>query len=418
MKTVGIIAEYNPFHNGHLYQITRARELSGADFCVVVMSGNFTQRGIPAILDKYSRTRMALAAGADLVLELPVLFSTASAEYFAHGGVTLLDSLKVDSICFGCEDDSLCDLTALAHLLVDNQDELQTHIQTSLKQGMTYPQARIQALRDISFTENDLDCEKAASLLSSPNNILAIEYLKALYNRGSQMEVYALKRQGASYLSDSLENQTYASAMAIRTNLTTRCDFNTLAPYVPAETLDILRKSAAEKAFLTADDFSVPLFTKLLEKAGHGYCEYADITPALSDKIKKNLYAFTKTTAFAENILKSRDLTLTRILRSLTHILLDITQEDLEEARSMPYAGYARILGLKKTSEAVFSALDTTHTPLISKLADSSKYISGFTETMLSKDILASHLYEGVRMHKNGCPIQNEYSRPIITLFE
>ena len=195
MRTVGIIAEYNPFHTGHEYHIRKARELSGADYVIVVMSPDFVQRGEPAVFDKYTRTRMALQGGADLVIELPVCYATGSAEYFAEGATALLDSLgTVNTLCFGGESDDISLFQNIADILIQEPKEYTDLLRSFLKQGMTYPQARCQALSH--YLKNQIsdpsssallpdqcklpDLETVTDFLSTPNNILGIEYCKAL----------------------------------------------------------------------------------------------------------------------------------------------------------------------------------------------------------------------------------------------
>ena len=189
MKIAGIIAEYTPFHNGHAYHLDQVRKKTNADYLIIVMSGDFMQRGVPAMLDKYNRAKMALMNGADLVLELPCLYACSSAEYFANGAVTLLNNLGVvDSIGFGCENDNLQTLQKVASLLTDEPAEYSRVLQNSLRNGLAYPVARNIALNECL---NDLSNDK--SLLSSPNNILAVEYLKALYKLNSTITPVAIK---------------------------------------------------------------------------------------------------------------------------------------------------------------------------------------------------------------------------------
>ena len=195
MKVTGIIAEYNPFHQGHAYHLARARELTGADRLLVVMGGNFMQRGEPAIVDKYARAEMALKNGADLVLELPAAAATGSAEYFAEGAVELLDaSGVVDALCFGSELGKLAPLEKAAALLLEEPEEYRQLLREELKRGKNFPEAREIALSAF-FPEREL--------LSAPNNILAIEYLKALKRRKSSIEAVTIPRLGNYHGNDS-----------------------------------------------------------------------------------------------------------------------------------------------------------------------------------------------------------------------
>ena len=206
MNVIGIIAEYNPFHNGHAYQIAHVKKNLHADYIVVAASGDYVQRGEPALLDKYTRARMALSSGADLVLELPVLWSTASAELFADAGISLFEKTGcVNGICFGAESGDLALLRRIADVLADEPAALKASLKRNLKSGNTFPKAREAALLSYFADAADQDgalpvsTETLSSLLASPNNILALEYLKSLRRRASSITPYLLKREGAAY---------------------------------------------------------------------------------------------------------------------------------------------------------------------------------------------------------------------------
>lgn len=451
MKTVGIIAEYNPFHNGHLYQLKKAKEITGADFAVVVMSGDFTQRGTPAVFDKYTRCRLSLLAGADLCIELPVVFATASAELFAKGAVSLLSALGVDALCFGSECGEIAPLREIASLLFAEPPAYKEALNKALKEGLSFPSARALAVRECAHagslsgvdaaTFNNLpsagslpgaDVSSSGSLsgvdaavsdvLASPNNILGIEYLKALLalkKNGQHTPVpYTIKREGDGYLSHTLSEESFCSAMALRKGIAE--ENPDLLRYVPESIRQEFADTCQTKSALCADDFSGMLFYKLLSEKDAGYDTYLDVSSDLSDKIRKNLALFTTFSAFCENSLKSKDITLTRVYRSLLHILLSIKKEDLPAA-----APYARILGFREASFEVFGCLSKENVPLLSRLKDASSLLSPEALSCLSKDIFAAHLYEHVRMQhmlhkphmqKDDCPFVSEYSRPVIRI--
>lgn len=416
MKTVGIIAEYNPFHNGHLYQLKKAKEITGADFAVVVMSGDFTQRGTPAVFDKYTRCRLSLLAGADLCIELPVVFATASAELFAKGAVSLLSALGVDALCFGSECGEIAPLQKIASLLFAEPPAYKEALNKALKEGLSFPSARAAAVQK---------CAHAGSLsdvLASPNNILGIEYLKALLaleKSGQHAPVpYTIKREGDGYLSHTLSEESFCSAMALRKGIAE--ENPDLLRYVPESIRQEFADTCQTKSALCADDFSGMLFYKLLSEKDAGYDAYLDVSSDLSNKIRKNLAFFTTFSAFCENSLKSKDITLTRVYRSLLHILLSIKKEDLPAA-----APYARILGFREASIEVFGCLSKENIPLLSRLKDASSFLSPEALSCLSKDIFAAHLYEHVRMQhmlhkphmqKDDCPFVSEPSRPVIRI--
>ena len=434
MKTVGIIAEYNPFHNGHLYQLKKAKEITGADFAVVVMSGDFTQRGTPAVFDKYTRCRLSLLAGADLCIELPVVYATASAELFAKGAVSLLSALGVDALCFGSECGEIAPLREIASLLFAEPSAYKEALNKALKEGLSFPSARAVAVRkcahagslpgaDVTASSSLSGVDAAASdVLASPNNILGIEYLKALLaleKNGQHAPVpYTIKREGDGYLSHTLSEESFCSAMALRKGI---AEGNPdLLRYVPESIRQEFSDTCQTKSALCADDFSGMLFYKLLSEKDAGYDSYLDVSSDLSDKIRKNLGTFTTFSAFCENSLKSKDITLTRVYRSLLHILLSIKKEDLPAA-----APYARILGFREASFEVFGSLSKENIPLLSRLKDASSLLSPEALSCLSKDIFAAQLYEHVRMQhmlhklhmqKDDCPFVSEYSRPVIRI--
>lgn len=428
MKTVGIIAEYNPFHNGHLYQLKKAKEITGADFAVVVMSGDFTQRGTPAVFDKYTRCRLSLLAGADLCIELPVVFATASAELFAKGAVSLLSALGVDALCFGSECGEIAPLQKIASLLFAEPPAYKEALNKALKEGLSFPSARAAAVRkcahagslsgvDAAASDSLSGVDAAASdVLASPNNILGIEYLKALLaleKNGQHAPVpYTIKREGDGYLSHTLSEESFCSAMALRKGIAE--ENPDLLRYVPESIRQEFADTCQTKSALCADDFSGMLFYKLLSEKDTGYDAYLDVSSDLSDKIRKNLASFTTFSAFCEGSLKSKDITLTRVYRSLLHILLSIKKEDLPAA-----APYARILGFREASIEVFGCLSKENIPLLSRLKDASSFLSPEALSCLSKDIFAAHLYEHVRMQhmqKDDCPFVSEYSRPVIRI--
>lgn len=428
MKTVGIIAEYNPFHNGHLYQLKKAKEITGADFAVVVMSGDFTQRGTPAVFDKYTRCRLSLLAGADLCIELPVVYATASAELFAKGAVSLLSALGVDALCFGSECGEIAPLREIASLLFAEPPAYKEALNKALKEGLSFPSARAVAVRKCAHAGSLSGMDAAASdILGSPNNILGIEYLKALLaleKNGQHAPVpYTIKREGDGYLSHTLSEESFCSAMALRKGIAE--ENPDLLRYVPESIRQEFADTCQTKSALCADDFSGMLFYKLLSEKDAGYDAYLDVSSDLSDKIRKNLASFTTFSAFCENSLKSKDITLTRVYRSMLHILLSIKKEDLPAA-----APYARILGFREASIEVFGCLSKENIPLLSRLKDASSLLSPEALSCLSKDIFAAHLYEHVRMQhmlhkphmlhmqKDDCPFVSEYSRPVIRIFQ
>ena len=403
MKIVGLITEYNPFHAGHLYHMQQARKLTGADYCVVLMSGSFVQRGEPAIFDKYRRTKAALLAGADLVLEMPVAFSTASAHEFAAYGVALLSAIGVDAVVFGSECGQIEFLKQAASALNHESAEFQERLRKGLKAGLTYPQARAKAL--------EME-DTWASVLTSPNNILGIEYLRAAEDLHSPMEFYTISRKGSGYHEDTLADANFPSASAIRgiirNSLSKDKDLlDILASHLPAVTHPAY--TGAVPVFV--DDFSGLLNATVLQM--QATFSIADLSPELAARLTKPPYF---PLSFEERIqaLKTRQLTYTRVSRALLHLVLGMREEDISRWKDEGYALYARILGFRRQSSPLLSCLHKKSSiPLITKMADAAQSLAPSALALLEQEVYASHLYQTVRMKRSGV-FQNEYTEGLV----
>lgn len=405
----GIVAEYNPFHNGHSYHLQDAARQTEADYTIVVMSGSFVQRGAPALLNKYSRARMALLNGADLVLEIPTLYSISSAEYFATGAVTLLDKLGVvDYLCFGSECGDVARLKPLADILSEEPEEYTTHLRQYLKEGLSYPMARTLALMQIRPDLND-----TRDLLASANNILGIEYLKALRRRKSKMQPITTPRTSSNY-HDRIMGTHQSSALALRQAIYDRQDIQILASQMPESAYRILSASLAANEPLQLSDLSFQLHYKLLMEAEKGFTEYLDVSSELSDRICRHLCDFTDYKAFCD-LLKTKDLTYTRISRALLHILLDIKKEDLLLYEQADYICYARVLGFSTEAEPLLHEIKRSSSiPLLTKLADAEKLLDDTALKILKKELRMNAVYESAAAIKSGCPMINEYRSPLV----
>ena len=425
MKVIGIIAEYNPFHNGHAYQIKRIKEELNADYVVVAMSGNYVQRGTPAIIDKYTRTKMALSCGVDLVLELPVLWATASAEAFAMAGVTLFDQMGcVDGICFGAETDDLPLLNKIAGILVEEPVSYRNLLSTYLKKGLSFPAARSKALCEYLSSQHESKgyaLDAISSILNEPNNILAIEYLKALNRRSSTMTPYVIKRLGAGYHEKCVLNTNdtpTASATGIRKMLEQEdaLSLKELAASMPDRTLEILKDYFSPQTIVTTNDFSSILGYKLLDANIDKLTEIGDSNVMIAKRILKNRMQFVSFSQFCD-LCKSKDITYTRISRILLHLILGITNNDYILGKNFDYIPYLRILGFSKEASGLLKTLKaTSKVPLISKLADATKLLDTPALSLLKKDIFASDLYEQVGSMKSGKLPQSEYTKQIVQI--
>lgn len=408
MKIAGIIAEYNPFHKGHEYQIAYTKKYLGADYIIIAMSGDYVQRGTPALLPKHIRTEMALKCGADLVLELPVSVSTASAELFAKGGVQLLENLGVvDFLCFGSESGSISDLKALSSLLIEEPAEYKRALKQYLSQGKSFPSARALALQEYCQTVSDDSLKRAEEILLSPNNILGIEYCKALLRLKSSIEPCTLKREGAGYHDTSLFHQN-PSASAIRKHfLSSENDLKDMEGALPKEVFPVLLKAFTENAFLTEEDLSLLLHYRLLEEQNPAL--FLDVSPELSRRIYNTRNKYQNFSQFV-SLLKTKELTQTRIQRALLHLLLQIR----ETPENIPFA---RVLGFRSESTPLLKEIKKRSSiPLVTKVSDAAKILAEPDQKLLYETVFASNVYESILCQKTGKPFRHEFEKQLVLI--
>lgn len=437
MNVVGIIAEYNPFHRGHEYQIQKLRELCHADYIIVAMSGNFVQRGAPAIMDKYSRTRMALSCGADLVLELPTLFATASAEYFSTGGVCLLNNAGVVThLGFGAETDNVCLLSALADVLAKEPEHYREYLRRELKAGASFPAARSAALqhyittdkpsglRHWHFAPSELD-----AILASPNNILALEYLQALATSGSAIIPAPILRKGSSY-HDTAMTQDFCSASAIRSCLkkelshqqtvhTTHTanssaknnSFPLPETAMPKTAYDILIHYS--HPFLFEDDLSALLHYELLADDTDRLAAWGDSSPEIANRLLAERSYFSSWSGFCQHM-KTKNITYSRLSRLFTHILLHIRQEDYH---TFTGPTYLRVLGFRKSAAPLLSAIKShSSLPLITNPAEAERFLPLEERRLWQFDMRSTDLYRLCLTAKGDYTMKNDYRQQIICL--
>lgn len=411
MRVNGIIAEYNPFHNGHKYQMEESLRRTSADYTIIVMSGCFVQRGAPALLDKYRRAEMALRCGADLVLELPTLYAASSAEYFASGAVALLDRLKVVThLCFGSECGNVTVLSRIAEFLEEEPADYSAALKNFLQQGYSYPNARVNALMQLYPLLND-----HWQVFSFPNNILGIEYIKTLYRRKSAMEPITVKRTGAGYHDRQTDN-LFCSALALRQALYAGSGLEQLCHHMPKEAGRVLTDSIAKNKPVRTNDFSAMLHYKLLLERDQGYEKYHDVSHDLSSRIQNCLGEYTDFDSFSD-LLKTKQMTYNRISRCLLHILLNITQADMDTGKKLDYTPYARVLGFRRDAAPLLTAIkEQSSIPLVTKLADAPSILAPEALSLLRMDILAGEVYQSAVASGTGRASANEYTTPLVIL--
>lgn len=387
-KVLGIIAEYNPFHNGHSYHLEQAKKLTGSSYTVAVISGNFTQRGSTALIDKWSRAEIALNCGVDLVLELPTLYATSSAENFADGAVKILNSLKVvDYLAFGAETSDMDLLEPIADVLYKEPKAYKMLLANELKKGVSFPKARENALMLYLG-----DIRKYLNVLSSPNNILGLEYMKSLKKYNSIIKPVAITRFEAGY-NDISYSGNIASATAIR-NIIKNGNFKVLRKLVPAPSYGILMDNIKQGHIIP--DLSVferQIIYNLRKMSLSEISELPDVTEGLENSIKKVANSCNTVNEFL-NLIKSKRYTSTRLQRILIYSLLGITKKDM--ALSKKVNPYIRVLGFNKRGKFLISEIAKAN-PKLDIITSVKRFIDTSSnknlKSVLEKDIWATNVY-------------------------
>lgn len=417
MKILGIIAEYNPFHNGHEYQIKKAKEISGADYTIAIMSGNYVQRGAPAIFDKSIRTKMALNAGIDAVFEIPALFSGASANDFAGYGISLLKILGADFISFGAENDNYKLLDTVAKVLTDKEQELA--VKKHMAEGLNYAKARHNAiLEELKGSKEDIN--EIENILASPNNILAIEYLKNIRLINAGIHPVIISRSGSGYHEKEIEGSKFSSATAIRklvSESNSDIFMESIKTAIPDVNIDLFRKSKP----VFDDDFLFTVQRSILEKLGKGddLSEYCDVAKELANTMEKNIFEL-ENKNYGDFILKlkSKNFTYTRISRAIFHLLLNHKKKLLEEIKAEKnMAAYPMLSGFRKEAGELLSELKKrSELPIISKVSNAGDILSPASLKIFENNIYADFLYNSIYFEKYGEKLCNPYRRNVVML--
>ena len=396
MKVLGLIVEYNPFHNGHLYHIQQSRKLSGADYVICVMSGNFIQRGEPAIVNKWARAKMALLSGADLVIELPTVYAMSSAEFFAFGSVKILDSIGiVDNICFGSESGSIEELDYLADILHSEPELFKSLLKAQLDKGLSFPSAREKALQSYIKQTGAFDCNIEASLGSS-NNILGIEYLKALKRLNSKILPLTIKRTANSYNTEHITG-SISSATSIRKLISESPSFapgNALEQVLPHPSLSILKEEfESGRGPVFSGDFESIIMAAVRKMTAQQLKSLPYISEGLENRIKSAGSDSGTLDELIENI-STRRYTRTRIQRSLFSILTGMTAKEFETFNQYGGSQYVRVLGFNKGGRYLLSQINKSCTlPVIVKTADFKASCNPLVRSMLELEALATDTY-------------------------
>lgn len=404
MNISSIISEYNPLHNGHLYHIKKTKELTNSDAIICIMSGNYVQRGIPAIIDKWNRTKIALECGADLVIELPVLYSLSSAEFFAFGSVSLLNSLGVvNSICFGSEAGDIEFLNYIAKILYKEPIEFKSSLKSYLDLGYGYPTARGKALNDYIQNENPDINNNLNQSLSTSNNILGIEYCKSLIKLNSNIKPYTIKREGASYNSENIHNM-FSSATAIRKYIKGNKEISELKNHMPSSSYDLIVNLQNNNYDFASEDNMLKYIKYKYFCTDSNIENLPDISEGLHNKIYKSINKSNNYNELIENI-KSKRFTYTRINRLLCQYFVGFEKYNTRILRKEP-CPYARVLGFNKTGTKILKEMkNNSSIPIYTKLPKISNEV-------LDLDIQATKSYH--LLNSQISPLSDYLMSPII----
>ncbi|MEE0248628.1 nucleotidyltransferase [Peptacetobacter hiranonis] len=430
MNITGLIVEYNPFHNGHIYHLQKSLEKTNADASIAVMSGNFIQRGEPALFDKFSRAKAAVESGVDLVVELPSIYASQSAELFAKGSVALLNSLGcVNSICFGSEEGNINALYLIASILCLEPQEFKEKLSSYLSEGMLFPTARNKALfdyinsPDFSFGDNfnniDLSEERLNEILSSSNNILGIEYIKQLISLKSEIKPFTIGRIHSEYNSEEISGNIN-SATAVRKKLheiisskeNNSSDIDELIKSIqtstditnsiPESTLNMIT-SNIEKGFLPIyPEYFFETLISTIIRDKKNLESYFDISEGIENKIFKAALV-AKDYEDLLNLIKSKRYTMTRIKRCLNNILLGVTKEDMEFAKKIDTIPYVRILTFNsKGREVIREIKKSSEIKIINKFSEVEHFMDDKNfKFLIENDIKCTDIYNTIYYKKN-----------------
>lgn len=419
MKVSGIIAEYNPFHNGHSYHLAQTRSRLGSDYIIVVMSGNYVQRGAPTIIDKYSRARMALQCGADLVLELPACFSCASAEYFAYGGISILDKLGVvDNVCFGTEslddpeetsEDLVKAFADIAALILDEPDEYKAVLKEEQRNGASNAAARAEAVEKLLG-------KRHREILETSNNILAVEYVKALKRLGSTIKPAPVARLMTAH-NDRLIQDGYSSATAIRNAIYNKYSLTSLESTLPKEAFSILMDQYLVSFPVFRDDYSVIFGNALLNaKKTEDLTKYFGVGTDLANRMLKHKNEYISFSQFRE-LIYAKNITKATVGRAMIHIALGILESDMDGIYDENRLTAVKMLGFRKEAQPLLSEIKkNAKISLVSKLADYSPKTENIKADMIVQTTDADMLYRMICMNKYGNYIKNPFEKEVIII--
>jgi len=378
MSTLGIIVEYNPFHNGHLYHLNQAKKITNATTTIGIMSGSFLQRGEPAIVDKWSRAKMAVAQGLDLVIELPTIYSTQAADWFALGATSLLEHLKVDSLVFGSESDSIDILHRIADLLLDEPASFKELLKKELSIGHSYPRALSLAVQNYYNTD---------FAISKPNDILGIQYLLNLKKMNSSIKAYTIKRLHANYHDQEITENEIASATAVRKTIFSTGNIESINSVVPTTTYNYFLEEWNARRINSWNNYLQSLLLIANSSSSQQLKKIHGMDEGFEQRIKNSLLN-SPTYEQLISALKTKRYTATKIQRTLLYLMLGLTKEKVKALNVEQGPTYIRVLGFNDNGRNYLNKIKhELKLPLITNIPRNKP-------AMLELDITASNMYE------------------------
>lgn len=393
MSIVGLVVEYNPFHNGHLHHLLESKKISNSNYSVAVMSGNFLQRGEPALLDKWTRAKMAVDNGVDLVIELPFIFSCASAEFFSDGAVGILDSLGiVESLSFGSEAGEISILKNIADVLVDEPIGFKNYLKDFLDLGESFPKARSRALSKYFKESKHESFDLIESTVSSPNNILAIEYMKSLKKLDSKIKPFTVKRSSSNYHDKDIKG-SIASATSIREDFFKNKTLGNIKSVVPQNTYKYLVEFLENNNNFNHIDHYEQNLLYLFRLVNYDKISYAnDLNDDLYNRMLKSFNNSNRLEDILQEI-KTKRYTMTRIKRILIHTLMNLNKSTFRELNSTG-PRYIRVLAANKSGLELLSQVKLkSDLPIITKFSNYKKLNDNLLEDMIAFDKKSTDLY-------------------------
>ncbi|MFC3040228.1 nucleotidyltransferase [Virgibacillus xinjiangensis] len=403
MNACGLIVEYNPFHNGHLYHLKEAKRTSGSDCMIAVMSGNFLQRGEPAIMDKHYRAKAALLSGVDLVLELPYAFAVQSSDLFAKGSVFTLAQMGVSTICFGSESGDIHDFISSYHTFKQNERGFQQSLKSHLEQGVAYPEASRQAYQEIGLARQSMD-------LTQPNNILGFSYVKAILENGLEITPSTIKRTNSQYHDQSLSGEISSATSIRREILNSGLITDKATKTLPKETLNLLEEyRTATSAWHHWEKYFHLLHYKVMTMTTSQLSRIQGVDEGLEYRLKKTAKQAINMNEWLHAI-KTKRYTWTRLQRMFTHLLTNTTKKDMEGIMGAASIPYVRLLGMSQAGQSYLSQVKKgLETPLITSLG-------GNAHPMLSMEEKAAYAYYSILPPKVRQEFQKQELSPPVRI--